>query len=196
MGDSPVIPAMVMAVLLALSALPVGAGTTELGNSLRVEWNPDSLTLGPGAEGSFALAIENAGGTSLHVAVIFTAVKTPGGCRATVSPDFFELAPHAVQTVHVTVRSNAAYMQEKGTSDCRLLFYWGTNLTLDPQGHVANGTADANDSLTLPIEDDFTGVHARVAAIIAIPVAFLCAVAYIARRRSKGPRAPTGPSAR
>jgi hypothetical protein len=187
---------LIAVLMLVLVAFPTEAGTTDLGTALRVEWNPDSLTLRPGAEGEFDLVVENVADVSLRIALMFTAVKTPGGCRATVSPTFFELEPDAIQIIQVSVRTNAEYLQERGISDCRIYVEWGINLTQDPQWHAVCGTADGHGDLTLPLRDDFSSITLRIVAIIAFTVAFLCAVAYLVRRRPRSLRSPIGPNAK
>jgi len=196
LGRIPPLLAVVMLVLLALPALPARAGAVDLGTTLHVEWQPDPLTLRPEERGTVDVAVENIAGEPLRVSLMFTPVKGPGGCRATVSPDYFELGPGATQAVQVSIWTHPEYLQEQGISDCRISIGWGTNLTRDAEGNVLYETADGNGDIAIPIRDDFSSVTLRIVAIVASVVVFLSAVAYLAWRRSRRPQAPMGPIAK
>jgi len=177
-------------VMLALVALPTESGSTDLGATLHVEWQPDPLTLRPEERGTVNVAVKNIADEPLFVSLMFTPIKGPGGCRATISPDYFELEPGATQDVQVSIWTHPEYLQEQGISDCRISIEWGTNLTRDAHGNVLYETADGNGAITIPIRDDFSSVTLRIVAIIVSVVAFLSAVAYLAWRRSRRPQTP------
>jgi hypothetical protein len=172
--------ALLLFTYLVLPATSVAAVAVDLDGALRAEWHPDRLRLEPGEQGTVHMTIENVASETLHVALAFLQAKSAGACSGNVSPASFDLGPGASQVARVEIRSWAS-LQDHG-NDCTIEVQWGRNLTMDPKGYVDRDTAEGQQRITLPIDDDFSSVIITIIEVVAVVVVLIVTIAYLMPR--------------
>lgn len=181
--------------LLLMAVTPAEGGVADIDGVLMVDWRPDPVRLEPGEQDTVHMTIENVASEPLIVALVFLQARSAGACSGNVSPELFDLGPGARQVARVEIRSWAS-LQDHGM-DCIIEVVWGPNLTRDAQGYIDRDTAEGQQRITLPIDDDFSSVIITIVEVVAVLVVLVVAIAYLMWRRwrtgtarGKGPDGP------
>jgi len=177
---------VIAVLLLVVLAAPAEGGAKVLDGTVRVEWLPDPVKLMPGQSGSVGMTVQNTGDDPICVILIFQAIEGPGGCRAEVTPDYFELDAHEARRVTVDITTHPRFFQDPGTSNCYIEVFWGRNLTRDGSGPGQSiyNMSDGWDAVEMPVSDVPPYGWASLIAIV-VPVVVVAIILH-RRGRAKG----------
>ena len=134
-----------------------------------VEYDPAFFVLKPDEDGTLTFNVENVGNETWMVALRFSRMES-GYTDADIRPSLLELEANASQRVTITIRTNAKFGQEPGSSDFEITIYWGKNIVVYDWGGVDDDTIEGRRSLRFQVEDDLSEVEALYQNILYIAV--------------------------
>ena len=148
--------AIALALLLAVHSTQVVAKSSAMmGEDHFVEWDPHILTLSPGEEGDIVVTVHGNREDTTMIGIRWNPIDGPGGPEGTVTPHYFELGSHEERDVTVHVRSRAVRGVGECSSDVRLTFFWGPNLTWSEASGFDRDTAEGWENLQIHVTDLF-----------------------------------------
>jgi hypothetical protein len=185
---------LLAASLLLVPSTPAQSATVVFAGEVEVEYNPDSITLGPGEMGVVYVMVRNRGDRTLHFQVEAVRVDAPGASSPEVMNRMFILPPGGVDQVVVTIESRARILQDPDISDVKITFRWGPNVTSLDGGAFRLNDPVYQHSIEYDVEDDmseeWTVVLGTVMALAGLVTVAALLRVHLRRRRGARVEAP------
>ena len=122
-----------------------------------VEYETTTFHLKPDDTGTLVLDVENISNETWSVALRFSRMES-GYTQARIRPSLFELDANGSQRVTISVQTNAKYGQSPGSSDFKIVMYWGKDIVQFEDTSVDENTVEGYRLFRFFVVDDLSDV--------------------------------------
>jgi hypothetical protein len=121
------------------------------GRGLRIECNPETVTLSPGESTTVHFRIKNLSNSTFYIELEYISTEDFGLTQGTLSDNHFPLQPNTTHIGVLELTASNGWFHSENTNDGFLEVTWGPDNIRDPREHV-QGLSNIRNITAIKIE--------------------------------------------